>query len=305
MRDAQKTDKRLNRIAPVFFAFKSNAKFGARRREKKFFMKKNEKQKALRITQFQATINDIEQSEFSSHDFLGRFRKLYENEWKSMLQRYRSSANQKVNAYLSRLLSSYAKELKIQKLDACSSSTNIHAQASRVHCWKKILVCMSIIALTGLNLMAQSLNPLNYSGILYLKSTEIITTPRYVSYEDHAILHTEMRVPCTNVKKFDFDFSKGIITTEEGVVKVKVDTIKKYNTDNSGWVVVIYMTSTSNNNEKLEFVWPQSGNPFMQGIVSKSDGKKEISRAILSQKPYAKDPGAALLDILTGGAFDF
>ena len=35
---------------------------------------------------------------------------------------------------------------------------------------------------------AQSTNPLNYSGRMYVEGIEIISTPRNVSYEDCAIL---------------------------------------------------------------------------------------------------------------------
>ena len=36
--------------------------------------------------------------------------------------------------------------------------------------------------------VAQSTNPLNYSGRMYVEGIEIISTPRNVSYEDCAIL---------------------------------------------------------------------------------------------------------------------
>ena len=42
---------------------------------------------------------------------------------------------------------------------------------------------------------AQSTNPLNYSGRMYVEAIEIIATPRYVSYEDHAILSSRCEFP--------------------------------------------------------------------------------------------------------------
>ena len=50
---------------------------------------------------------------------------------------------------------------------------------------------------------AQSTNPLNYSGRMYVEAIEIITTPRYVSYEDHAILSQQMRIPSVEITKID------------------------------------------------------------------------------------------------------
>jgi hypothetical protein len=50
---------------------------------------------------------------------------------------------------------------------------------------------------------AQSTNPLNYSGRMYVEAIEIIATPRYVSYEDHAILSQQMRIPSVEITKID------------------------------------------------------------------------------------------------------
>lgn len=51
----------------------------------------------------------------------------------------------------------------------------------------RILVFI-IALLASFAAAAQSTNPLNYSGRMYVEAIEIIATPRYVSYEDHAIL---------------------------------------------------------------------------------------------------------------------
>ena len=50
---------------------------------------------------------------------------------------------------------------------------------------------------------AQSTNPLNYSGRMYVEAIEIIATPPYVSYEDHAILSQQMRIPSVEITKID------------------------------------------------------------------------------------------------------
>lgn len=60
---------------------------------------------------------------------------------------------------------------------------------------------------------AQSTNPLNYSGKMYVSSYEIVKTPRYVSYADHAILNSELTIPVTEVTTLLADFEKGTLRT--------------------------------------------------------------------------------------------
>ena len=87
---------------------------------------------------------------------------------------------------------------------------------------KKSIITI-ILALTSVIIaVAQSTNPLNYSGRMYVEAIEIIATPRYVSYEDHAILSQQMRIPSTEVTKFDMDFEKGIVSMKDSDIKVKV-----------------------------------------------------------------------------------
>ena len=70
---------------------------------------------------------------------------------------------------------------------------------------------------------AQSTDTLNYSGKMYVSSIEVITTPRYVSFEDHAILSSEMTIPAIEITKVMFDFENGnpyfqeITKTDDGV----------------------------------------------------------------------------------------
>lgn len=53
---------------------------------------------------------------------------------------------------------------------------------------KPRILVFTIALLASFAAAAQSTNPLNYSGRMYVEAIEIIATPRYVSYEDHAIL---------------------------------------------------------------------------------------------------------------------
>ena len=61
----------------------------------------------------------------------------------------------------------------------------------------KRTILFVMLAFAGILGYAQSTNPLNYSGRMYVEAIEIIQTPRYVSYEDHAILSQQMRIPST------------------------------------------------------------------------------------------------------------
>ena len=68
---------------------------------------------------------------------------------------------------------------------------------------KKIVATIILILACFVIAAAQSTNPLNYSGRMYVEAIEIIATPRYVSYEDHAILSQQMRIPSVEITKID------------------------------------------------------------------------------------------------------
>ena len=106
-----------------------------------------------------------------------------------------------------------------------------------------------MLALAGILGYAQSTNPLNYSGRMYVEAIEIIQTPRYVSYEDHAILSQQMRIPSVQITKCEMDFEKGTVTVDNKEMRIKVNATKRYDTDR-GWVVVIY-TDLVNEGEAL------------------------------------------------------
>ena len=160
---------------------------------------------------------------------------------------------------------------------------------------RTILIVM--LALAGILGYAQSTNPLNYSGRMYVEAIEIIATPRYVSYEDHAILSQQMRIPSVEITKIDMDFEKGIVIAKEIEMKIKVNGCKKYDTDR-GWVVVVYVDLVDEG-DKAELVWPEFGKPYFQQITKTEDGVK-IARMVLSRKPYVADESEALRNMLMG-----
>lgn len=162
---------------------------------------------------------------------------------------------------------------------------------------KKSIITI-ILALTSVIIAAaQSTNPLNYSGRMYVEAIEIIATPRYISYEDHAILSQQMRIPSTKIMKCEMDFEKSSILVDETSMKVKVNATKKYNTD-YGWVVVIYM-DLINEGDRAELVWPEFGKPYLQQITKADDGVK-IAKMVLTRKPYVADEAEALRALLMG-----
>lgn len=154
-----------------------------------------------------------------------------------------------------------------------------------------------IFALAGILGYAQSTNPLNYSGRMYVEAIEIYATPRYISYEDHAIVSQQMRIPSTQIMKCEMDFEKGIVTVDNKEMRIKVNATKKYDTD-LGWVVVIY-TDMVDEGDKAELVWPEFGKPYFQQITQTDDGVK-IARMVLSRKPYVADESEALMNLLQG-----
>ena len=162
---------------------------------------------------------------------------------------------------------------------------------------KKSIITIILALASVVIAAAQSTNPLNYSGRMYVEAIEAIATPRYVSYEDHAILSQQMRLPSTKIMKCDLDFEKCTITVDDKVMRIKVNATKKYDTDH-GWVVVIY-TDLIDEGDKAELVWPEHGKPFFQQITKTGDGVK-IARMVLSRKPYVADEEEALRDLLMG-----
>ena len=160
---------------------------------------------------------------------------------------------------------------------------------------KSFLIIITLLA--SLVAAAQSTNPLNYSGRMYVEAIEIIQTPRYVSYEDHAILSQQMRIPSTQIMKCEMDFEKGTVTVDNNEMRIKVNATKKYDTDR-GWVVVIY-TDLVDEGDMAELVWPEFGKPYFQQIT-KVDNGVNIARMVLSSKPHVADENEALRDLLQG-----
>lgn len=158
---------------------------------------------------------------------------------------------------------------------------------------KQILICV-IICLKGIILSAQSTNPLNYSGKMYLEAIEIYSTPRYVSYEDHAILSREMRIPSVKVATVEMDYEKGFVIAAGKQMKVKVLSTKKYS--ERGWVVVIYL-EMPDEGDKAELVWSQYGKPYLQQITQTTDGVK-IARMVLSSTPYIASEQEAMMNLM-------
>ena len=147
---------------------------------------------------------------------------------------------------------------------------------------KKNIITIILALASVLIASAQSTNPLNYSGRMYVEAIEIIATPRYVSYEDHAILSKELRIPALETMKCEMDFEKGTILVDDKTIKVKVTSTKKYEED-FGCVVVVYMDIIGKKN-KMELVWSQFGAPFLQQITP-TDSGVDIARMILSDRP--------------------
>lgn len=162
---------------------------------------------------------------------------------------------------------------------------------------KKVITTLAVVLTAAVVATAQSTNPLHYSGRMYVEAIEIHATPRYVSFEDHAIVSQQTRIPSVQISKCDMDFEKGMITIDEKTMEVKVNTVKKYDTER-GWVVVLYMDMI-HEGDKAELVWLESGKPFFQQIT-KSDEGVMIARMILSRKPYVADEREALMDLLQG-----
>ena len=161
----------------------------------------------------------------------------------------------------------------------------------------KHIILTAVLAIACTLCHAQSTNPLNYGGRMYLESIEIISTPRYISYEDHAILSTQMRMPSTEITKVEFDFEKNTVSIGGTPNRIKVTSTKKYNTDH-GWVVVIY-ADMIDEGDKMEIVWKGYGKPYAQQIT-KDGSETKIARMNLSRQPKVVSEADAAAEMLKG-----
>ena len=157
------------------------------------------------------------------------------------------------------------------------------------------MCCVILLSFVSAVAAGQSTNPLNYSGRMYIESMEVISTPRYVSFEEHAILSTQTRIPMKEVTRVDFDFEKGVIRFGNEESGIKVTATKKYDTKH-GWVVVIY-ANLLNSGDKTEIVWREQGNPYMQQITP-GKGEVRIARMNLSYKPVVRSEEEVIMELL-------
>lgn len=154
-----------------------------------------------------------------------------------------------------------------------------------------------ISVLCAATVLAQSTNPLNYSGKMFVSSYEILSTPRYVSYEDHGILNSELTMPVTEITTLISDFENGTLKSGETEYKIKVTDTKKYTLTDDSWVVVIYIEQRDGAN-RFEYVWREYGCAYLNTINKEEDGSFRITRMNLSRKPQIVSPEEAILQML-------
>ena len=93
------------------------------------------------------------------------------------------------------------------------------------------ILCVAMTMLMTASAQNPKLNPLNYGGKMYVSAMEVLTTPRYVSYEDHAILSSEMTVPVMEVTVVNFDFEKRIVVLADQQIPFSKAHVKEYSSD--------------------------------------------------------------------------
>lgn len=164
---------------------------------------------------------------------------------------------------------------------------------------KRFFINLMMMVFVPISLLAQDpkVNPLNYSGKMYVSSMEIISTPRYVSYGDHAILNTELSVPTVEETPVVMDFVNNMITLPTSKIQVKNVEAKTYY---EGLVetVVISMRNVENNS-LVELVWPGVGSPYLMMSGQGEDGDVSIVKFNLA-KTHTMPSEEALLEMLFG-----
>ena len=165
---------------------------------------------------------------------------------------------------------------------------------------KRFFIHLMMMVLVPTSLLAQDpkVNPLNYSGKMYVSSMEIISTPRYVSYGDHAILSTELSVPPVEETPVMMDFVNNMITLHP-TTKIQVKNVEA-KTYYEGLVetVVISMRNVENNS-LVELVWPELGSPYLMMSGQGEDGDVSIVKFNLA-KTHTMHSEEDLLEMLFG-----
>ena len=167
----------------------------------------------------------------------------------------------------------------------------------------KRIITVLLFVLYGVMALAQSTNPLNYSGRMFVSSYEVLSTPRYVSYEDHGILSSDLTIPVTEVTTLLSDFENGTLKSGETEYKIKVTNTKKCTLTDGSWAVVIYMQAIDGT-ARFEYIWREYGHAYLDTINKQDDGTFKIIRMNLSRKPQATSPDEALIQML-GSYGDF
>lgn len=157
------------------------------------------------------------------------------------------------------------------------------------------IICAAIAMLMTASAQNPQLDSLNYSGKMYISAVEMLTTPRYVSYEDHAILSSEMTVPVVQVTVAQFDFEKKIVVIDGKEAKIGRTYVKEYSSDYCS-TFVIYMEPACGG-DRMELVWPENGNPYLLQITP-GDSDVAICKMKLSYKPVAVSGEDALIQML-------
>lgn len=149
-----------------------------------------------------------------------------------------------------------------------------------------------VITATGQN---PKLNPLNYSGKMYVSAMEVINTPRYVSYEDHAILSSEMTVPVVEVTMAQFDFANKVMILDGKETKFSKAYVKEYKSEYYA-TYVIYIEPLGEG-DKFELVWPENEDPYLLQITP-NETSVAICKMKLSHRPVAASGEDALMQLL-------
>lgn len=159
----------------------------------------------------------------------------------------------------------------------------------------KRMFLIAALSLASLTTMAQDVDPLNFSGKMYVESIIAFSTPRYVSYENHAILSKDITIPILEITTCILDFENGVISIDDKEYRIKVTSAKVYD-DYLKRETVIYMDMLDCN-DKMELIWPEHGQPYIQQITGTSDGVN-IARCMLTTKPVIADPEHAIIEAL-------
>lgn len=167
---------------------------------------------------------------------------------------------------------------------------------------KRIIISLLLGAIC-LMAVAQSANPLAYSGKFYVKEMFAIHAMWYQSYDEHSVFHRTADIPITEPVAVAVDFSKNTISLNDktsNISNAKVQ-LRPCNDQGDKMVLITFNMEGTNDLLYLEY-FPYSKVPDLFQVTREEEGASVLVMR-LSATPYMDSDAEALRKLLGNSAY--